>query len=341
MEGITGRIFKIVELLQGRGRTTTGNLAVQLGVSERTIRRDLARLQDLDVPVEVTPGRDGGVSLPPGALLPPLRFTDDELLALVLGAKQAARQGDALLERAAARALQRLDAVLTERTRVRVEAEALSTAVALGPQHGSDPPHVDSPVVLELAEAVYEGKRLELHYRSTDGSTSVRQVDPYGIAQLSSRWYLIGYCHLRQGLRTFRLDRVRTFSVTKASFERPADFDPFAAITMSIAQAPSQGDIMCRIRLHASVEAARRWVPATAAVFEPDPCGTLLTVRARSENMERIALYLLELPCRLEVLAPRELREALVALGERAITLGRGVSLGASSSRESRPTLEP
>jgi predicted DNA-binding transcriptional regulator YafY len=317
---MTGRLFRMVELLQGRGRITTENLAVQLGVSERTVRRDISRLQTLDVPVEVTPGRNGGVSLAPGALLPPLRFTDDELLVLVLGMKQVTRLGSAVLERAAARALQRLEAVLSERTRMRVE--ALTSALGLGAHRDDNPPHVESLVVFELAEAVHEGKRLELHYRSSGSAAAVRQVDPYGIAQLGGRWYLIGYCHLRSGMRTFRLDRIRTFHVTSVSFERPTGFDAFSAIAASIAQAPLRGDMVCQVRLFASLEAVRRWVPAAVAVFEPDPCGTLLTLRARQDDMERIALHLLGLPFRLEVLAPAELREALVALGERAAMLG-------------------
>lgn len=77
METLTGRLFKLVDLLQSSQRLTTKELADQLGVSERTVSRDLRRLQDLELPVEVTPGRQGGVSLAPGGLLPALRFTDD------------------------------------------------------------------------------------------------------------------------------------------------------------------------------------------------------------------------------------------------------------------------
>ncbi len=79
MESLTGRLFKIVDLLQSAQRLTTGELAHRLGVSERTVSRDIGRLQELELPVEVTPGRQGGVSLAPGALLPALRFTDDEV----------------------------------------------------------------------------------------------------------------------------------------------------------------------------------------------------------------------------------------------------------------------
>ena len=79
------RLFDLVEALQGRGVRTTEALAAELGVSPRTVRRDLRRLLELDVPVESMPGNNGGVRLEAGALLPAVRFTDDELLALVVG----------------------------------------------------------------------------------------------------------------------------------------------------------------------------------------------------------------------------------------------------------------
>ncbi|HZW27052.1 MAG TPA: HTH domain-containing protein, partial [Trueperaceae bacterium] len=103
------RLFDLVEALQGRGVKTAAELASQLGVSERTVRRDIARLMELDLPVETHQGRGGGVSLPSGALLTAVRFTDDELLALVVGLKAAVAGADETLGRAAERALQRLE----------------------------------------------------------------------------------------------------------------------------------------------------------------------------------------------------------------------------------------
>ena len=94
------RLFDLVEELQGRGLRTSAELARRLGVSERTVRRDIGRLIELDLPVETQPGRNGGVSLPAGALLPAVRFTDDELLALATDLRDAEQQvlgGDVLV----------------------------------------------------------------------------------------------------------------------------------------------------------------------------------------------------------------------------------------------------
>lgn len=162
--GIPKRLFRLVEELQGKGRVTAAELAARLGVSERTVRRDLGRLQDLDLVVEAQPGRSGGVSLSSGNLLPVLRFTDDELLALVLALGRSAGDEDDPLERAAASALRRLDGVLSAATRARVA--ALTGAVASG---SASPEYlVPAPIeyVLRLADAVHEARQVRLSYQS-------------------------------------------------------------------------------------------------------------------------------------------------------------------------------
>lgn len=310
------RLFALVDLLQSRGRATTPELARHLGVSERTLRRDLGRLRELDIPVEVNPGRAGGVSLPPGSLLPPLRFTDDELLALVLGVNLVSQTGDATLERASSRAVRRLQ-VLTEGTRTRLE--ALDHALALGPP-GVSSSNVASLTVLELAEAVHQRRTLELRYASR-GQASLRRVDPYGLARLYGRWYLVGYCHLRRDLRTFRLDRIRSFVGGAESFVRPEGLDAFDEIARSVALA--QRPVRCQVRLFVSMERASRLLPGTDALLEPDPQGVLLTVRAHADYLEHVALELLGMFCKLEILEPPELKKAFVALGERATASGR------------------
>src|SRR5690606_23532748 len=146
------RLFDLVEAMQGGQRHTTATLAAQMGVSERTVRRDLGRLQDLDLPVESRPGRNGGVTLPSGALLPALRFTDDELLALVLSLQQAVASEDEQVRSAATRALQRLETVLSPTTRDRIG--ALQRALALGSRQEGNPVPAPSEHVFALAEAI-------------------------------------------------------------------------------------------------------------------------------------------------------------------------------------------
>ena len=322
----TVRLMAVIDLLQAHGPLTTGTIAERLGVSERTVRRDLASLQDLDLPVRATPGRHGGVTIEPGALLAPLRFTNGELVALRLGACTVAARHDAALARAARSALTRLESVMTPRARDR--ARALDAALAeepaggspVGEQESRDAGAVDPDAVLQLAEAIRAGERVTLHYCSPSSGNTTRPIDPYGLVRLQ-HWYLAAHCHLRDDLRTFRLDRIRRLERTTLTFTRPTDFDAFAAVAASIALAPWPDTVVCRVRIRVDLESARRAVPPQAVVLEPDGDGVLLSTRYPAEELDHFALHLLWLPWPLEVREPPALRRALRSVAERALAL--------------------
>lgn len=313
----THRLFRLVDLLQARGASTTADLAAALGVSERTVRRDLVRLADLDIPVQARPGRGGGVSVEPGALLAPLRFTDDELLAVHLGLLTLRPGRDGALACAAASAARRLETVLTPRARDR--ARALVDAVAAPPsRRGPDASGgADAERVLQIAEAVHARRRLRMRYGSPTSGETTREVDPYGLVRLE-RWYLAAHCHLRGALRTFRLDRIRALGATGASFERPGDFDAFGSVTASIALAPVPGSVLCRVHLETDIESAAAVLPPTAVFLEPVDDGVLLSTRAWEDELPHTALHLLRLPWRVTILEPEDLRDALRAVAARA-----------------------
>ena len=318
MNGLTGRLFDLVDLLRGQGQITTEGLAQALGVSERTVRRDLARLRELELQVNVTPGRNGGVALEPGTLLPALRFTDDEALALGLGLQLVQRSDAVELEAATKSALKRLSNVLSERTRFRLG--ALAEALIAPADEGEATP-LASSLVLDLAEAVKARRRVLLSYRSRRSDVTSRHVDPYGLVRLERYWYVAGYCHLREGVRIFRLDRVRHMQLEQNTFIRPEAFDAFAVVSEAIAGTPFPDTVTCQVRLACSpVEASRR-VPAATVMLEPQGDGTLLTVHYPSERLEGLALFLLEFPFDLEVLEPLGLRRAFLVVAERAVRL--------------------
>lgn len=335
------RLFQLVEAMQGSKRHTTATLAAQLGVSERTVRRDLTRLQDLDLPVDSRPGRNGGVTLPSGALLPALRFTDDELLALVLSLRQAVSGEDTQLQHAATTALQRLETVLSPVTRDRIR--ALQRALAPGRESDKAPVPVPSQHVFALAEAIDQQRRVEISYRSpgeyplaseyplrndtdADGpapakpAITLRQVDPYGLARVGP-WYLVAYCHLREDLRTFRVDRIRNVSPTPQSFVRPVAFDAYRHVTESIAMAPGQGNLICRALLDTDMETASRLTPLTTVVLEPVDAGVRLSVKLDSDEVFWFASLLLRLPCPVRIEGPVELLAAAERLADRATRL--------------------
>src|SRR5690606_40803519 len=300
------RLFDLVEALQGRGVRTASELATQLGVSERTVRRDIARLMELDLPVETHQGRGGGVSLPAGAFLPAVRFTDDELLALVVGLKAAATGADDTLGRAADRALQRLETVLSPSTRERVRAlqEALAPGLA-EPERAVPAP---SQHVIALAEATHRGARVEIGYRSGDTLTE-RKVDPYGLAKIGP-WYVVAYCHLRQDMRTFRVDRIRWIRPTPETFGRPEGFDAFRYVGNAIALAPGFGDYLCRALLYTDIQTASRHMSLATMLLEPAEEGVRLTVRTDRAGLQWVLRQLLALRFRVRIEGPPELVEA-------------------------------
>jgi predicted DNA-binding transcriptional regulator YafY len=324
MNGLTDRLFAIVDLLRGNAQLTTQALAEHFGVSERTIRRDLARLQDLEVEVETLPGRGGGVALSKGSgsLLPALRFTDDEALVLALGLKQAQRTKNSKLAKAAESAFKRLEHVLSESLGERIDA-VLQT---LG--SGSAEPlaigKIESRTMLDVSQAVQGRERLETRYRSHASGFTYRKLDPYGIVYLNNNWYVAGYCHLRKDVRTFRLDRLEILKPTGETFIPPKNFDAFKTISSSLAQAQFPGSVLCRVWVQAELTEASKYIPAYVAMLEPQEDGVMLSIMAHPEWFWRVALYLLEFPFPIKVIEPEGLKENLETLAKRAKNLARG-----------------
>ncbi len=324
VEGLTGRLFRLADLLQSHKRLTTAELAQRLGVSERTVRRDVARLQGLELSVEVTPGRGGGVSLTPGALLPALRFTDDEALALGFGLMLAGRAEGVSLGSATESAFARLGSVLGERLKGRLAAlgEVLSEPPFGGMGGATIDTTVESSLVLDLAEAASARWLLELSYRASKGEITTRRVEPYGLVHLNGYWYLTGYCHLRQDVRVFRLDRMRYAQALTETFVPPTDFDPLEAVSRAIAGTTFPGAVTCEVFLGCSVVEASRLVPAGAVLLEPEAAGVLLRVHVPPKKLSQIALYLLGFPFGVRVVGPEALRAALGEVSRRASALG-------------------
>lgn len=254
-----------------------------------------------------------------GSLLPALRFTDDEALALGFGLLLAGRAEGVALGRAAASASNRLGSVLGERLKGRLAAlgHALSEPTAETPPVAV----AESRLVLDVAEAAAAGRTLELSYHGSSGTVTTRRVEPYGLVRLHRYWYLAGYCHLRRAARVFRLDRVRCAHLLEERFTPPADFDALGSVSRAVAGTPFPGAVTCRVFLGCSVAQAGRLIPMGATLLEPDEDGVLLRFHVPPERLGEIALYLLGFPHEVRVLGPRALREALGGVSQRAAAL--------------------
>jgi len=311
------RLLTLLELLQVRRRISGEEIAERLEVSPRTVRRYILGLQEMGIPVEAERGRAGGYRMRPGFKLPPLMFTNDEALVLVLGLLAVERLGLVTSGLAVEGALAKLDRVLPESLRDRLR--AAQETLRLGLEHDApDPDHADAETVLTLSTASRDGVRLRIHYRSGRGEETERAVDPYGIGFHSGHWYVAAWDHLRGEMRTFRIDRVLGIETTRESFRRPEGFDLWEAIHRSLASVPYRW--MAAARLAIPLEEAQRLVSPSVGTLEPLDGGTRL--RLGADDLEWIVRYLARLGVPFTVLHPPELREALLREAARLAACG-------------------
>ncbi|MFD2122830.1 helix-turn-helix transcriptional regulator [Streptomyces cirratus] len=223
MNDTPGRLLTLLSSLLQTPREWPGSeLAERLGVSARTIRRDIERLRELGYPVEATLGAEGGYRLVAGAAMPPLLLDDEEAVAIAVGLRAGAGHAIEGVDEASVRALAKLEQVLPARLRRRVGAlQSATVAVARG-----DGASVDPRTLTTMAAAVAGPERLRFAYRARDGAESRRLVEPYRLVSTGSRWYLVAYDLERDDWRTFRVDRVSEPFATGARFAaRPLPVD--------------------------------------------------------------------------------------------------------------------
>ena len=313
------RLLTLLELLQARREMGGEEIAERLEVTPRTVRRYIRGLQDMGIPIEAERGRAGGYRMRPGFKLPPLMFTNEEALVLVLGLLAAERLGLATSGLAVEGALAKLDRVLPETLRDRLRAAQETLQLGLGdPDHERG--HADGETVLTLSAAARNGVRLRFRYRSSRGEESERFLDPYGIAFHNGRWYVAGWDHLREAMRTFRLDRILDIEPTRESFEAPEGFDLMDEIQRSMASVPYRWS--AEVRLEISMEEARRLVNPSVGAVEAMDGGVRLRIGA--DDLDWIVRRLSLLGVAFTVLDPPELRDAVLKEAARLAVCARG-----------------
>lgn len=216
MSDTTVRALALLNLLQTHRHWPGTELAARLGVTERTVRRDVDRLRELGYRVESTPGAAGGYRLEAGSAVPPLLLTDDEAVTMAIGLRVAATQqviGGAEVTLAA---LAKLEQVLPSPLRQRVNALAASVR----PPRIGDAPAVSPVVIGEVALATRDAERLRVRYVDGEGTESVRRVEPHALAPAGRRWFLLCWDLDRDDWRTFRVDRIAAVEHTRVLFTR-------------------------------------------------------------------------------------------------------------------------
>jgi predicted DNA-binding transcriptional regulator YafY len=311
----TTRLLAMLEMLQSRGRLSGVELADRLEVDRRSVRRYVETLQDLGIPIEGTRGPYGGYRLLPGYKLPPLLFTEDEAVALTLGLVSLRRWGLTMTSVTVEGALAKLERVLPNTARTRVKAVQTHLALESTVQNTA----VESTMVVQLSTAAAEGHSQRLLYQSQRGESTERVVDPYGVVNWTRSWYMVGYCHLRQAPRMFRLDRIKRVTADDGRFEPPVDFDYLGYVIDHIVGWGGANPI--EVVLGLSIDEARRLVPPGYGLLEPDPEGVLL--RSQTENLDWFAQFLLGLECSLAVRRPEDLKVALRRVARKALKVAQ------------------
>jgi predicted DNA-binding transcriptional regulator YafY len=310
----TTRLLSMLELLQARGRMGGPELARRLEVGERTVRRYVAMLQEMGVPVETERGRYGAYSLRPGFKLPPMMFTDEEALALALGLLSARRLGLSGAAPAVEGAQAKLERVMPEGLRERVRTfEEVVVPATVGPTRL---PAGD--VVVTVSAAVRERRRVRMRYRSSISEETERDVDPYVVVQGDAFWYTFGYCHLREGRRLFRLDRVLSVERLDEGFVLPPGFDTPQGVLEALADM-REDRWSVEVLLETTVGEARGQLPKMGVSLEETPEGVVM--RSSTSDLGWMARVLAGLSFPFVIRRPSELRESLRRLAAEVAAL--------------------
>jgi predicted DNA-binding transcriptional regulator YafY len=296
----SARLLRLLSLLQARPNWTGREIAERLEVTTRTVRNDVDRLRRLGYPVHATPGAAGGYRLGAGAQLPPLLLDDDEAVAVAVGLRTAAGHGVRGTEETSVRALAKLEQVLPSRLRRRVNALQAYTVPfdAWGPT-------VDAETLTTIAGACRDLVRLRFGYRSHEGTTSRRLVEPHRLVHTGRRWYLAAWDCGREDWRSFRVDRIEPRLSTDRRFEprEPPGGDAAKYVARAIS---SQRDrYQASVILHAPLDAVAHRVPHAVGTLEAiDDRSCLL--RTGADWLGGLAVYVADIGVDFTVLDPPE-----------------------------------
>ncbi|AZM52433.1 DNA-binding transcriptional regulator [Streptomyces sp. WAC 01529] len=332
----SARLLRLLSLLQAHRDWSGADLADRLGVTPRTVRRDVDRLRELGYPVNASPGTGGGYQLGAGAELPPLLLDDDEAVAVAVGLRTAAGQGIEGIGETSVRALTKLEQVLPSRLRHRVGAlNAFTVPMLRTPQ----PQGVDPAVLTELAGVCRDAERLRFDYRDHGGGASRRVVEPHRLVCTERRWYLVGWDLEREDWRTFRVDRVTP---------RPPHGPRFAPRT------PPAGDLASYVsqgvstRAYAAQAVVRLLVPLEEAAQRITPSdGTLeaetersCLLRTGAASLDVMVFHVMFMGFEFEVVEPAALADRIRASRD---LLSRALDRGVRSAdpREAGPSSTP
>lgn len=259
MSDTTSRALSLLNMLQTHRHWPGPELAERLGVTERTVRRDVERLRELGYRIESSPGTAGGYRLEAGSAVPPLLLTDEEAVAMAIGLRLAASQRLVSGPETTLTALAKLEQVLPAPLRRRVNALA-ETVQPAGMRAGAP---ISSDVLGELALACRDHERVRFTYTSASGAVTQRRVEPHAVAPADRHWYLLCWDIDRDDWRTFRVDRLEDVQHTRVLFPprelTPEEVEEFILVARSWVRQPVEAQIVMELPLDAMREWFGQW----------------------------------------------------------------------------------
>lgn len=298
------RVLAALELLQSHPSLSGAQLAQLLGVERRTVRRYIVELEKFGVPIRATRGRDGHYALMPGYKLPPMVFSNDETLALSMGLRVARELGLSDMAPAVAAAQAKLDRVMPKA--LRRQLGDLNAVVSLDlsrPQAEGG-----SEFFAQISQCASAAQRLRIDYQAPDGRASEREINPYGLGYLYGAWYLVGYCHMRRDLRSFRLDRVQALEPLPKTFAKPENFNVVEYLREAIAAVQRAHTVVVRFP-GTDLASARRAIPPSIGKLTAQRGGTRLDMQA--DELHWVARELARLSFDFVIVEPVALKAVL------------------------------
>lgn len=315
----TAKVLALLEILQSGGTWTARELTERLGVDERTVRRYITHLTDLDVPVRPQRGRYGGYRLAPGFRLPPLMFTDEEAVAVLFGLITSRRTAPGTVPAASTdSAMAKLRRVLPAPLGRRLDAllaAADVTSPTPTPPSGTGLDSAATRSLLLFAEAAGTRHPVAMSYTDRHGRHSNRVVHPYGLVVHSGRWYVVAADPTDGQVRNFRLDRITAPTSRQGTFDVPAGFNSGRHVVESLADTPRTHTVS--VRVHASAEELQSRVPVGLAIIETTSEPDWVRMRIHAERLDWIPALLAGLDHPFVVEEPPALRDQIRSFAER------------------------
>jgi predicted DNA-binding transcriptional regulator YafY len=300
----SARLLRLLSLFQSRRYWAGAELARELEVTSRTLRRDVDKLRSLGYPVHSSSGTEGGYQMGAGAEMPPLLLDDDEAVAVFVGLQQIAGVGEAPV-----RALAKMEQILPARLARRVAALRAVVVTA-----GAADVVVDAKTLTMLAGACRDQESLRFRYSDHGGRDSARRVEPYRLVVTRGHWYLVGWDLDKGDWRTFRVDRIGARPVVGERFAgRPA---PAGDLASFVSEGYWRSLEKCRARVRVTIsaeEAVRRYPGGVYERIDEEACYW----EAGATCWEKLAMHLGWMGADFVVEGPEELIEELRRMKER------------------------